>query len=211
MGQRSLPHELSDLLVRRTAQVIDYQSAGLARRFLDLVERAAARDSVESGWALTRAITEGWFKLLTYKDEYEVARLHAATNYDAIARDLGIEGAYTLSYHLHPPILRRMGMNHKLPMGKPYAFAFRLLRRMKHLRGTPFDPFGRDPDRRLERAVAQDYERMVCKALGELPYDRMVELAASAGQVKGYGPVKERNVAAWRARVADLRYGANRA
>ena len=203
-GERSLPRELSDLLTRRTAQVIDYQNATLARRYLNLVERVAAKDSVEKDWALTRAITEGWFKLLTYKDEYEVARLHAATDYEAMARDLGIEGEYTLRYHLQPRFLSRMGMTHKLAMGKPFAVLFRVLRHMKQLRGTPFDFLGWDSDRRLERAVAQDYERMVNATLGALPYEAMVELATSAEQVKGYGSVKERNVAAWRERVSEL-------
>lgn len=201
----TLPQDLASLLTRRTAQVIDYQSAGLARRFLDLVARAAGQDSAAQDWKLTRAVVESWFKLLTYKDEYEVARLHTATDYDAIAGDLGIEGAYTLNYHLHPPVLRRFGLRHKLPMGKTYAALFGVLKHLKRLRGTPLDVFGWDHDRRLEREVANEYERLMTAVLGARSYERAVELAASALQVKGYGPVKERNVVAWRSRVAALR------
>ncbi|HXR27713.1 MAG TPA: indolepyruvate ferredoxin oxidoreductase family protein, partial [Candidatus Baltobacteraceae bacterium] len=101
--QRDLSAGLRDLLIRRAAQVVDYSGPRLAKRFLDLVERVAAGDDADRGWALTRAVAESWFKILTYKDEYEVARLHLAADYDRIARDLGIEGAYKVTYHLHPP------------------------------------------------------------------------------------------------------------
>lgn len=207
VGARRLPESLTALLVRRTAQVIEYQGKGLTRRFLDLVEHAAARDSGADDWALTRAVAEGWFKLLTYKDEYEVARLHSATSYDDIARDMGIEGGFDVRYHLHPTFLRRLGLRHKLVMGKPLELTFAVLKHLKPLRGTPFDVFGWDPERRLERAVAAEYEATMREALDALPYDVALELASSPAQVRGYGPVKERNIAAWRQRVAELRKG----
>jgi indolepyruvate ferredoxin oxidoreductase len=205
-GPAGLPPDLRALLVRRTAQVVDYQDARLARRFLGLVARAAADDDAGHGWALTRAVTESWFKLLTYKDEYEVARLHLAADYDQVARDLGIDGPYKVTYHLHPPVLRRLGMQHKLPLGKPYETGFRVLRRMKRLRGTPLDVFGWDRDRRMERALIAEYEALISEP--GLPYDTLVAIAGSALSVKGYGPVKEAAVAAWRAQVAALRAGA---
>ncbi|MFI0354999.1 indolepyruvate ferredoxin oxidoreductase family protein [Actinomadura sp. 9N407] len=206
LGRRDLPAGLLGLLTRRAAQAIDYQDARRARRFLDLVERAAAHDDAEHGWELTRAVAESWFKLLTYKDEYEVARLHLRTDHDRTARDLGIEGAYSVTYHLHPPILRRLGMKKKLPMGRPYQMAFHVLRRMRRLRGTRFDVFGWDPDRRTERAVIEEYERLIGEALvpPEQPYDALVRLAGSALSIKGYGPIKEASVAAWRERAAEL-------
>ncbi len=206
--RRDLPAGLRDLLTRRAAQVVDYQDARLAGRFLDLVERVAACDDVGHGWALTRAVAESWFKLLTYKDEYEVARLHLAADYDRIARDLGIEGPYKVTYHLHPPVLRRLGLKKKLPMAKPYELAFRTLRRMKRLRGTPLDVFGWDRDRRTERAVIQEYEQLIGETTGQsstVPYDTLVRIAASALSIKGYGPIKETAVAAWREQVAELR------
>jgi indolepyruvate ferredoxin oxidoreductase len=199
-----LPADLAALASRRAAQIIDYQNATLARRFLDLVGRAAARDSAAKDWALTRSVIAGWHKLLTYKDEYEVARLHAATDYDAVARELGIGGDYELRYHLHPTWLRRMGAKKKVTFGSWFGTVFGTLRHMKGLRGTPLDLFGWDSERRLERAIADDYEAQVGEALSSMDYDRLVELAASPAMVKGYGPVKERNITSWRARTAEL-------
>ena len=204
IGEHDLPTALGELIARRAAQIIDYQNAKLARRFLDLVERAAARDLAERDWALTRAVIAGWHKLLTYKDEYEVARLHAATDYDAVSRDLGIGGDYELRYMLHPTWARRMGAKKKLSFGKSFGLVFGALRHMKGLRGTPFDLFGWDAERRLERAIADDYEKMIGASLGAMDYDRLVELAASPALVKGYGPVKLRNIARWRERTAEL-------
>ncbi|MWA03546.1 indolepyruvate ferredoxin oxidoreductase family protein [Actinomadura sp. LD22] len=208
VAARDLPDELRDLLTRRAAQAVDYQNARRAERFLGLVERAAARDGAEHGWRLTEAVAEAWFKLLTYKDEYEVARLHLKVDYDQVARDLGIEGPYSVAYQLHPPFLRRLGRKKKLPMGKPYALGFRVLRRMKRVRGTPLDVFGWDRDRRMERAVAAEYERLIGEIVApscELPYDALVGLAGSALSIKGYAGIKEAAVVAWRERVAELR------
>jgi indolepyruvate ferredoxin oxidoreductase len=213
VAERDIPEALRELVTRRAGQVIDYQNAARAARYLGLVERAIARDDVAHGWALTRAVAESWFKLLTYKDEYEVARLHLLADYGRVARDLGIEGGYSVTYHLHPPVLRRMGLTKKMPLGKPYEYAFRALRGMKRLRGTPFDVFGWDPDRRTERALIEEYEQLVDSSLArktEVPYDLLVEIAASPTSIKGYGPIKERAVAEWRAAVAELRRQATR-
>jgi indolepyruvate ferredoxin oxidoreductase len=206
--QCDLPPGLRDLLTRRAAQVVDYSGERLAGRFLDLVQRVAARDGADRDWALTGAVAESWFKLLTYKDEYEVARLHLAADYDRIARNLGIEGPYKVTYHLHPPVLRRLGLKKKLPMAKPYELAFHALRRMRRLRGTPFDVFGWDRDRRAERAVIEEYEQLISQTTdpsSAVPYDTLVRIAASAMSIKGYGPIKETAVAAWREQVTRLR------
>jgi indolepyruvate ferredoxin oxidoreductase len=202
--RRDLPHELHDLLVRRTAQAIEYQGRKRAERFLGLVAEVARRDTAEQGWLLTRTVADVWFKLLTYKDEYDVARLHLKLDMDEVAREYGIDGRYKVTYHLHPPLLRRMGLEKKLPMGKPYEVAFHALRRMKGLRGTPLDVFGYDPDRRMERALIDEYERLVQEMAGE-PYDQQVRIADSGHTIKGYGPIKERNVERWRAELAALR------
>ncbi|MCK9899903.1 indolepyruvate ferredoxin oxidoreductase family protein [Frankia sp. Cpl3] len=239
-----LPDELRALIVRRAAQAVDYQNAARAERYLGLVATAAEHDAAAGHdpaaghddtaghddaaghddtaghheaaheWAFTRAVAESWFRLLTYKDEYEVARLHLLADNDQIARGLGIDGPYTLTYHLHPPALRRLGLSKKLPMGRPYAAAFHVLRAMRGLRGTPFDLFGRDPDRRTERAVITEYEHLVTGAVGRgdggadgwagRPYEDLVRLAASATSIKGYGPIKEAAVARWREQIADL-------
>ena len=153
-------------------------------------------------------MAESWFKLLTYKDEYEVARLHLLVDYREVADHMGINGPYTVTYHLHPPILRRMGMKKKLPMATTYQVAFHALRAMKRLRGTPLDVFGWDRDRRMERALIGEYEQLIEESLysaDALPYEELVQCAESAISIKGYGPIKERAVAGWRTQVGELR------
>jgi indolepyruvate ferredoxin oxidoreductase len=186
---------LPPLVVRRTAQVLDHGNQRSARRYVGLVRRAYEHGVGDD-------VAEAWFRLLTYKDEYEVARLHLKADHDRMARDLGIEGAYEVTYHLHPPILRRLGIKRKVPMGRPYELAFKVLRPMKRLRGTPFDPFGWDPDRRMERAVIEEYERLLADAFDRgAPPDELQRLARSALAIKGYASIKERAVEAWRREV----------
>jgi indolepyruvate ferredoxin oxidoreductase len=205
VGRRDLPAALRDLLTRRAAQAVDYQDQRRAERFLDLVERVAASDDAGHDWALTRAVADSWFKLLTYKDEYEVARLHLRADYGQIARGLGISGRYSVTYHLHPPVLRRLGLKRKLPTGRPYWLAFHVLRWLRRLRGRPFDVFGWDRDRRTERAVIEEYQKLIGELVPVVPYDTGVRIAASAMSIKGYGPIKEAAVAVWREQVAELR------
>ena len=194
-----------DVIARRAAQVVDYQDAALADRFLDLVEAAAALDDDE----LTAAVAEGWFKVLTYKDEYEVARLHRKADYGAVARELGITGEVDVQFQLHPPALRRLGLKKKLPAGKPYALAFGALARMKRLRGTKLDPFGYDPDRVLERALIEEYEQLVRGYVLDTANDRDRRLAAarSIQSVKGYAGIKDAAAAQWRTAVDQLTNG----
>jgi indolepyruvate ferredoxin oxidoreductase len=203
---RSVPSELVPLVERRAAQVVDYQSVGRAERYLDMVDRAISRDDAEHGWKLTRAIAEAWFRLLTYKDEYEVARLHLKVDYDRVARELGIDGPYKVTYHLHPPVLRRLGMRRKLPLARPYRFAFRTLRPMRHLRGTPLDVFGYDRDRRMERNLVDQFARSLGPSLNDpyVDYGALVRFAESVLAIKGYGPIKEAAVASWHETLADF-------
>jgi indolepyruvate ferredoxin oxidoreductase len=201
----SLPAALGDLLVRRAAQVVDYQDRTLAERWLDLVVLAASADDAEHGWALTTAVAEGWFQVLTYKDEYEVARLHLRLDLDDAATQLGITDGYTARYHLHPPTLRRLGRRRKiaLPAGASRA-AFRALAAMRRVRGTPLDLFGLDRHRREERQFRDDYGALVRTALdGVTPatYDDTVALARSVGTVRGYEDIKSAAIARWRADV----------
>jgi indolepyruvate ferredoxin oxidoreductase len=207
VARRQVPNELGDLLRRRTAQVIDYQDRRLAERFLDLVERSAAIDEAACGWELTEAVAASWFKLLTYKDEYEVARLHLGVDYDHVARELGIEGGYSVKFHLHPPTLRRMGLKKKLPLGRPYRVMFGVLRPLKRLRGTRLDVFGWDRDRRLERALIDEYRGLIEQMIAEpgaLPYEAEVALARSALSIKGYASIKEAAVERWRDEVRQM-------
>ena len=208
VARRRVPAELDGLLRRRAAQVVDYQDRRLAERFLDLVEKAAAIDDAAHGFELTEAVAASWFKLLTYKDEYEVARLHLGVDYDHVARELGIEGPYSVKYHLHPPILRRMGLKKKLPLGRPYRVAFGLLRPLKRLRGTRFDVFGWDRDRRMERALIDEYRGLIEQMIGDsgaLSYEIEVGIARSAMSIKGYGSIKEASVERWNDEIRKIR------
>jgi indolepyruvate ferredoxin oxidoreductase len=203
---RALPADLRPFLVRRAAQVVDYQGRRRAERWLDLVGRAAEADDAERGWALTTAVAEGWFRVLTYKDEYEVARLHLRLDLDATAREMGIAGGYRVRYHLHPPVLRRLGRDRKLavPGGLTRA-AFRGLAALRRVRGTPLDLLVLDPHRREERALAEEYGALVGDALDRLmpaTYDEAVALAASIDDVRGYADIKSAAIARWRERVA---------
>ncbi|HEY7068690.1 MAG TPA: indolepyruvate ferredoxin oxidoreductase family protein [Acidimicrobiales bacterium] len=197
VAERPLPPELGDLLERRCAQILDYQGPARARRWLDLVARAAAADEAGHDHALTRAVAEGSFKLLTYKDEYEVARLH-------LRLDLG--RGQRVRYHLHPPVLRRLGMDHKIAVGGRTGRAmFRGLAAARHVRGTPLDVFGYARHRREERGLADEYEALVGAALTGLTpdgYDAAVDLARSVQQIKGYEDIKSAAIARWREAVA---------
>jgi len=206
-GESVCQNGLVGLLTRRTAQVVDYQDRKLGQRYLDLVVDVAAVDGPEH--ELTRAVAEGWFRVLTSKDEYEVARLHRRVDYADVARELGITGDVEVRYHLHPPFLRRLGMKRKLPMGRTYDVGFAALARMKRLRGTKLDVFGLDRDRRLEREVIGEYEALVRDVVLDpsLDPDRRLRAATSVQAVRGYGPIKEASIARWRADVDALRGG----
>jgi indolepyruvate ferredoxin oxidoreductase len=201
----NLPGSLVDLVKRRTAQVVDYQDAKLAKRYMSLVADLAKVDSEDA--ELLSAVAEGWFKVLAYKDEYEVARLHRLVDYEAVARELGISGEVEVKYQLHPPFLRRMGMHKKLPMGRPYDLGFAALARMKRLRGTKFDVFGRDPDRVMERELIDEYEALVRSVVMDPAVDRSIRLqaAVSIQSVKGYAGIKEAAAELWRKDMAELR------
>ncbi len=203
LAGRALPDALAPLLARRAAQLVDYQDRGRAERWLDLVARAAAADDAEHGWRLTEAVAEGWFKLLTYKDEYEVARLHLRLDPEATAREAGVGGRYRVRYHLHPPTLRRLGLDRKIALpGGVARPAFRALAAMRRVRGTPLDVFGWARHRREERALADEYEALVREALGARPYDEIVDLAASVQAIRGYEGIKSEAIARWRRDVA---------
>jgi indolepyruvate ferredoxin oxidoreductase len=204
-----VPADLRDLVERRAAQLLDYQGDRVARRWLDLVGRAAAVDHDAHGFALTEAVAEGWFKLLTYKDEYEVARLHLRLDLDEVAGDLGIADGYRVQYHLHPPTLRRIGVDHKIALGGAWArAAFRGLAALRRVRGTPLDVFGYARHRREERQVAGEYAELMDAAISRLTpdtYAAAVDLARSVAAIRGYEDIKSASIERWRADTAARR------
>src|SRR5262249_14688777 len=146
----------------RVPELIAYQDAAYARRYVDFVRRVAEAERARTPdrTTLAKAVARHLFKLMAYKDEYEVARLHL----DAAERariEAGFGGDMRVSWHLHPPLLRAMGLKRKLPLGPWFTPAMQALREMKRLRGTPLDPFGRAHVRRVERALIEEYREMI--------------------------------------------------
>ena len=189
-----------------------YQDVRYAARYRALVARVAAAEAERTPGetALAAAVTRYYFKLLAYKDEYEVARLHAGDAFRELVSGT-FAGDYRLRYHLAPPGLARpdpvTGQPRKTSFGGWLLPVFRLLAALRFLRGTPFDPFGYRAERRLERRLIADYERLVDELLACLTPERhalAVELASLPEQLRGYGHVKERHLAALEQRQGEL-------
>jgi len=203
-----MPHGLDALIARRVAFLTKYQDARYARRYEELVEQVrSAAAKLTGGDGLTRAVAKSLFKLMAYKDEYEVARLY--TNGDFEQRlNQAFEGDFTLKFNLAPPLwAKRDGQGRliKAQYGAWMWHAFKVLARLKFLRGTAFDVFGRTEERRLERQLIEDYRRSIAAALSTLSADNLAlvtELASLPEQIRGYGHVKlasiEKAKARWR-------------
>ncbi len=146
------------------------------------------------------------FKLMAYKDEYEVARLHLTTGLDqTLAQQFG-PGARA-HYHLHPPMLRALGWNKKIKLGTWFDAVYRILMSLRWLRGTPLDLFGYAHVRRVERALIEEYRGLIEQALADLSpdsYERAVELAQLPDLIRGYEQVKLGNVERFREAVRGL-------
>ncbi|HEY4039328.1 MAG TPA: DUF6537 domain-containing protein, partial [Burkholderiaceae bacterium] len=159
---------------------------------------------------LAEAVARYYFKLLAYKDEYEVARLHADPAFhQRVAAQF--DGTYRLNYYLAPPLIARRdpqsGVPRKLRFGPWVGQVFKRLARFKFLRATPFDPFGYTQERRTERALIREYEAMVDEVLARLDarnHALAVELACLPEHVRGYGHVKAASIEAARERRTQL-------
>ncbi len=193
---------LEQLIARRVDFLTGYQNAGYAREYRDFVERVRQVELQALGkTALTEAVARYLFKLMAYKDEYEVARLHSDTAFhERIAAQF--EGDYSLKVHLAPPLLAQKNERGELvkkPYG-PFMFtAFRWLAKFKGLRGTALDPFGRTSERRMERALIAQYRADIEALLPGLTADTQalaLDIARLPEQIKGYGHVKERHAQA---------------
>ncbi|MDV2967614.1 indolepyruvate ferredoxin oxidoreductase family protein [Nitratireductor aquimarinus] len=188
---------LDEIVTRREAFLTDYQNAAYAARYRRLVDRVRAAEAPFGSDAVSRAVARSLFKLMAYKDEYEVARLHTQTGFSArIAEEF--EGDYRIVHHLAPPFLASgtdaRGRPLKREFGPWVRLPFRMLARMKRLRGTAFDPFGCTAERRMERELIGWYEAHVEKALAQLDTGNAATLAETLAlpmQIRGYGPVKE--------------------
>ncbi|WP_102226519.1 indolepyruvate ferredoxin oxidoreductase family protein [Acidimangrovimonas sediminis] len=185
----ALPKSLEEKIAFRADHLTAYQGKRLAKRYRRLV------DGIGDA-TLKEAVAKGYHKVLAYKDEYEVARLHLDTL--AKARE-EFDGDFRMSFHLAPPILSKEGSDGrpvKRTFGPGMLRWFRLLAAMKGLRGTPFDPFGRSAERRAERALIKSYEADIAEVLSDLTSSNLetaVKIAELPLKIRGFGPVKEAN------------------
>lgn len=200
--------EVDRLLRTRSADLVEYQDQAYAdhyRLWVEAVQRAESA-TVPGATALTEAAAQYLYKLMAYKDEYEVARLALDAGTAEYVREEFGEQA-TASWNLHPPTLRAMGMTRKLRLGPWFTPGMAALRRMKTLRGTRWDIFGMTSLRGTERALITEYTdllQMLCDGLTPQRHQLAVEIASLPDVIRGYEGVKERNIASYRERLAEL-------
>ena len=207
-----LSASLEEMIARRAQFLTAYQDAKYAKRYIDFVAmvRAAEAQKLSDRTALTEAVARYYFKLLAIKDEYEVARLYTDGNF-AKRVAAQFEGDYKLVFHLAPPLTSKpdpvTGQATKKAYGPWMMSAFRILARMKGLRGTALDIFGATAERREERQLITDYEALIKELLPLLAAHNhaiAVELATIPEHIRGYGHVKERHLKAAKTRQASL-------
>ena len=203
---------LTSLVQRRVGFLTDYQDAAYAKAYADFIARVQAAEerlpeAMRRNHPLSQAVARGLFKLMAYKDEYEVARLHTHTGFEDKIKAM-FEGDYTLNYHLAPPLLSKtndQGELQKQKFGAWMGSAFKVLTRFKGLRGTALDMFGYTEERRTERALIGEYRASIEEVISGLNannYAEALEVALIAEQIKGFGHVKERHLKAARPKWA---------
>ena len=200
---------LDETIARRTEFLSAYQNAAYAEQYRAFVARVREAEAPLSSTRLTEAVAQGLFKLMAYKDEYEVARLHADAAFAAKIGEM-FEGEVKLVHHFAPPILGRtdaQGRPVKQAFGPWMHKALPWLAKLKFLRGTAFDPFGRTEERRTERALIQQYRASVEALLARLSKERLdtaVEIARLPLEIRGFGHVKAANLEKVRAKWLAL-------
>ncbi|MFT7475747.1 MAG: indolepyruvate ferredoxin oxidoreductase [Verrucomicrobiales bacterium] len=197
-----------ELLSMFAGELDAWGSSKTASDWFDVLDRvAAAERKVSSDDRLLTAVARGLFKLTAYKDEYEVARLMMLDEGLDPAREVA-NGAGAISWKLHPPMLRALGIERKISIGTWAAPGIRMLARSKRLRGSAVDPFGFAEVRKVERELPGQYLDAIEAALTTLSPDSLetaIELAGLPDMVRGYEDIKLRNVALYRAKLTELR------
>lgn len=211
LDDEQLAQSLDEAIARRVAFLTDYQDAAYAQRYRSLVERVRTHEAQHApgSSALSEAVARYFFKLMAYKDEYEVARLYTRGDFQRRLQQQ-FDGDYTLRFHLAPPLLARKdahGHAIKREYG-PWIFtAFKLLARLKFLRGGKLDVFGYSAERRGERQLIADYVATVDTLLQRLDADNVglaAQIASIPEHIRGYGHIKHAHLEEAKAREAAL-------
>lgn len=211
---------VDELIAKRVEFLTGYQDAAYAAQYQAFVEKVRAAEKPLDSGKLTEAVARYLFKLMAYKDEYEVARLHTDRSFlDKIASQF--EGDYKLNYHLAPPLMAKKNTKGELvkrPYGPWMLKAFGVLAKLKGLRGTAFDVFGHTAERRMERALIGEYRASIeelLRGLNASNHALAVEIARIPEEIRGYGHVKERHLATarpkWDSLMAQWRGGVRQA
>jgi indolepyruvate ferredoxin oxidoreductase len=181
----------TDLVHRRADELMAYQDHAYARQYLDFVTMVGQRAP-----ALMETVARHLFKLMAYKDEYEVARLLTKPAFEDQVRAMW-ESPVSLTYNLHPPLLRRFGLRRKLKLGPWFRVPLRGLAAMKFLRRTKLDPFGRTAHRRSERMLPEWYRELTLRVIASLTPDNAaaaIEILSLPDQIRGYEKIKEASI-----------------
>jgi len=201
-GGASLARTLDEVIDRRAAFLTDYQDAAYAARYKSHLDRVrkAEQDMAPGSTALSEAVARNLFKLMAYKDEYEVARLYTDGQFEKNLR-AQFEGDFKLSFHMAPPILARTDPDTGLPRKRTFGAwmlpVLKLLARGRGLRGSAFDPFGYTAERRQERTLISDYENLLDEIVTNLTperFDIALDLAGLPADVRGFGYVKDAHI-----------------
>jgi len=209
-----LSESFAETVERRAAFLTDYQNASYARRYRNLVERVRTVEAEKAPGqcGLAEAVARYLFKLMAYKDEYEVARLYSETSFLDRVKSNFDGDRLRFEFHLAPPLLARRdsqtGEPKKMSFGPWMLKVFAALAKFKFLRGTMFDPFGYTAERKMERRLVADYEILLGEIVEQLTpsnHRMAVGLAMIPEKIRGFGPVKQRHLAAAKAEEAALR------
>ncbi|MBT5872242.1 MAG: indolepyruvate ferredoxin oxidoreductase family protein [Candidatus Latescibacteria bacterium] len=198
--------EFQQLWAVRVGDLIAYQNVAYARQYVTLVKRVYGVDLAVGGdshrYRLTYWVAFVLYKLMAYKDEYEVARLLTGTKENEIRK--AFDGRVKLSYNLHPPFLRHRGMNSKIQFGPWFRPVLRILSRLKFLRHSRFDPFGRSIARREERETISWFEQLIANTMPLVTpetYPDIVDMLRIPEKIRGYEDIKRKSIAEVKTRV----------
>jgi indolepyruvate ferredoxin oxidoreductase len=200
---------LEDLIADRMTRLTDYQDQAYALLYQGIVEKVRATEAPLGKTLLSETVARQLYRLMAYKDEYEVARLHTQTGFMERIQN-SFEGDFKVHYHLAPPLWSKRNSQGELvkkKFGPIMLTGFKVLAKLKGLRGTKLDYFGKTEERQTERALIREYMQHIDHVLNSLSSEthaHAVAVAQVPENIKGYGHVKERNIRAARSLWASL-------